>query len=84
MADLAWVKAHLDNRAVVLVDSRSPEEFDGEVPGRDVGRPGHIPGAVNVDRVGNLTPTEPRQFKAGADLYDGSFVEWSADPSLKV
>lgn len=126
LADLAWVKAHLDNRAVVLVDSRSPEEFDGEVPGRDVARPGRIPGAVNVDWVRNLTPTEPRQFKAGADLarlyrrvgvtpekevvvycrtgvrashayfvlrllgypkvrlYDGSFVEWSADPSLEV
>lgn len=79
-----------------------------------------------MDWVPNLTPTEPRQFKAGADLarlyrrvgitpdkeilvycrtgvrashayfvlrllgypkvrlYDGSFVEWSADPSLKV
>lgn len=30
--------------------------------------PGHIPGAVNVDWVRNLTPTEPRQFKAGVEL----------------
>jgi thiosulfate/3-mercaptopyruvate sulfurtransferase len=126
LADLAWVKAHLDDRGVILLDSRSPEEFDGEVPGRDVARPGHIPGAVNVDWVRNLTTSEPRQFKAGADLarlyrragvtpekeiavycrtgvrashtyfvlrllgyprvrlYDGSFVEWAADPSLPV
>lgn len=68
LADLAWVKASLADRGAVLVDARSPEEFDGEVPGRDVKRPGHIPGAVNVDWVRNLTPTGPRQFKAGPDL----------------
>ena len=126
LADLAWVRARLGERAVVLVDARSPEEFDGEVPGKDVARPGHIPGAVNVDWVRNLTATEPRQFKDAADLarlyrragvtpdrevvvycrtgarashtyftlrllgypnvrvYDGSFVEWAADPRLPV
>ncbi|MBI3016029.1 MAG: sulfurtransferase [Candidatus Tectomicrobia bacterium] len=126
LADAAWVKARLDDPAAVLVDSRSPEEFDGEVPGREVSRPGHIPGAVNVDWVRNLTPTETRRFKAGAELarlyrragvtpdkeilvycrtgvrashtyfvlrllgypkvrlYDGSFVEWAADPGLPV
>ncbi|MFQ5853769.1 MAG: sulfurtransferase, partial [Candidatus Binatia bacterium] len=108
-----------------LVDARSPGEFDGKVPGREISRPGHIPGAVSVDWIRNLT-VEPRQFKsspklariyrkAGATpdkeiivycrtgmrashdyfvlrllgyqkvrLYDGSYVEWSADTTLPV
>jgi len=126
VADRAWVQAHLQDAAVVLVDARSPEEFAGEVPGRDVKRPGHIPGAVNVEWVRNLTTTEPPQFRPAAELealyqqagvtpdkeiavycrtgvrashdyfvlrmlgyprvrlYDGSYLEWSADPALAV
>ncbi|HXH12179.1 MAG TPA: sulfurtransferase [Alphaproteobacteria bacterium] len=68
LADRVWVQHRLQDPAVVLVDARSPEEFTGEIPGRDVRRPGHIPGAVNVDWVLNLTASEPRQFKAGTDL----------------
>ena len=126
VADRAWVQAHLQDPAVLLVDARSPAEFAGEVPGRDIKRPGHIPGAVNVEWVRNLTTTEPRQFRTAAELealyrqagvtpdkeivvycrtgvrashdyfvlrllgyprvrlYDGSFLEWSADPTLPV
>jgi len=126
LADKQWVQDHLQDPSVVLVDARSAEEFTGKVPGRDVQRPGHIPGAVNVNWVLNLTGAEPRQFKSSARLaalygragvtpekeivvychtgarasnayfvlrllgyprvrlYDGSFVEWSADTSLPV
>ena len=126
LADRTWVQAHLRDPSVVLVDARSAEEFTGQVPGRDVKRPGHIPGAVNVEWVRNLTETEQRQFKTAAEvealyrqvggtpdkeivvycrtgvrashdyftlrllgyprvrLYDGSYLEWSADPTLPV
>lgn len=126
LADLTWVRSRLKDPSIVLVDTRSPGEFDGKVPGRQIRRPGHIPGAVNVDWVRNLTTVEPRQFKAGAELtrlyrltgvppdkeivvycrtgmrashtyfvlrllgyprvrlYDGSYVEWSADATLPV
>lgn len=126
VADRAWVKAHLQDPSVVVVDARALEEFTGQVSGKDVKRPGHIPGAVNVDWARNLTETEPRQFKPAGDLaslyrqagvtpdkeivvycrtgvrashdyfvlrllgyprvrlYDGSYLEWSADPTLPV
>jgi thiosulfate/3-mercaptopyruvate sulfurtransferase len=67
VADLGWVVSHLQDPGVVRLDARSPAEFSGQVPGRQVERPGRIPGAVNVDWVNNLTAS-PRLFKAGADL----------------
>lgn len=42
--DAQWVRDHLDDASVTLVDARSAKEFDG----------GHIPGAVSVDWVRNL------------------------------
>jgi thiosulfate/3-mercaptopyruvate sulfurtransferase len=67
LATLDWVASHLQNPEVLLLDARSPAEFSGQVPGREVQRPGRITGAVNVDWVNNLT-TSPRLFKAGTDL----------------
>ncbi len=67
-AERAWVQVRSQDPSVVLVDARTPEEFSGEVPGRDIKRPGHIPGAVNVEWVSNLTAAEPQQFKAAVDL----------------
>ncbi len=65
IADLAWVRAHLDDPSVILVDARSPAEFTGQKPGRQVVRGGHIPGAVNLNWIRHLTPLpyrlRPRQ-----------------------
>lgn len=125
-ADKAWVKARRTDPAVVLLDSRSPEEFNGAVAGPEVARPGRNPGAVDVDWTRHLTSTEPRQLRGAAELalpyreagvtpdrevvvcsrtgargshayfvlrllgypsvrlYDGSFIERAADPSLPV
>ncbi len=49
-----WILAHLNDPGVVLVDSRSADEFAG----RDVRaqRGGHIPGAVNIDWREHLAP----------------------------
>lgn len=68
VADRAWVQEHLGDPAVVLLDARSPQEFNGTIPGRQVERAGRIPSAVNVDWMLNLTSTKPRQFKSEAEL----------------
>lgn len=67
LADFTWVRTHLQAPEVVLLDARSSAEFTGEVSGRHVKRPGHIPAAVNVDWVRNLT-APPRRFKTGKTL----------------
>lgn len=53
LATLEDVKKSLGKKEVVLVDTRSPKEFIGETPGRDVRRAGRIPGAVGIDWVNN-------------------------------
>jgi len=46
-----------------LLDCRSPEEFDGSDPGRDINRGGHIPGAGNVPITLALQSEEMPRFK---------------------
>lgn len=42
-----WVRDHLEDPNVVLVDARPPAQYRGDEAGA-VERPGHIPGAVNL------------------------------------
>ena len=44
---LSWVRDHLKDAAVALIDSRNERYYNGEDPGNAV-RAGHIPGARNV------------------------------------
>ncbi|HEU0015932.1 MAG TPA: sulfurtransferase [Longimicrobium sp.] len=43
-----WLREHLNDSTLALVDARPPAEFRGEEPGAGVTRPGHIRGAQNV------------------------------------
>ncbi|MFQ5947069.1 MAG: sulfurtransferase [Anaerolineae bacterium] len=67
VATADWILARIGRPEVVLVDARSPEEFRGEVAGRQVQRAGRIPGAVNVDWRENLTGTS-KVVKSASEL----------------
>ena len=68
-----WIRDHLEDRAVALVDSRSPAEYAGAK--RYARRGGHIPNAVNLEWRQNLRPDgtfkpidELRAMYAGAGI----------------
>ncbi len=56
IVDQAYVKENLGKPGFVLVDVRSPENFNGESPKEGV-KGGHIPGAINVfdEEFGSMT-----------------------------
>lgn len=71
-----WIKQHLSDPSVRLVDARSPEEYAGG--GMQGPRSGHIPGAVNIEWTrllasGNVsTLLERSDLK---ELFAGAGVE---------
>ena len=68
VADTDWLLNHLDDDRIQIVDARSPAEFSGE--DRRANRAGHIPSAVNIDWIENLTGGEGTDFLNAARLVD--------------
>ncbi|MGC1951906.1 MAG: sulfurtransferase [Gammaproteobacteria bacterium] len=65
-ADKDYILRNLDNPDVVLLDTRTPEEFDGIA--RYATRAGHIPGAVNMDWVLAMDRNRNLRLKPKAEL----------------
>ncbi len=80
LADAAWVEAHRQDGQVLVVDARTKEEFDGSKPEARGARPGHIPGAVNLDWTTTLADGkfrelgQLRQLMAGAGAAPGKEI----------
>ncbi len=61
-----YIKDHLQDTGVVLLDARSPAEYRGER--RLAARSGHIPGAVNFDWVNAIDQRNNLRLKPAAEL----------------
>lgn len=55
-ASTEWMLDAIENDRIAMIDARSPEEYAGEKSYSD--RPGHIPGAINIEWTSNLGPDE--------------------------
>ena len=62
-ADMEYVKAHLNDPNVILVDVRSKDEFDGIDEDENITRKGHIPGAINLEYKEILNEDETLKSK---------------------
>lgn len=115
------VRSAIDDEQTIIVDALTPKEYRGEAA--FYGRPGHLPGAVNVP-ARSIVDRETQRFRpleelrelfgpalaadsvvtycgggvaASSDafalrllghehvaVYDGSMMEWAADPELPL
>ena len=80
LADAPWVDAHRKDAHVLLLDARTKEEFAGTKLEEAVSRPGHIPGAVNLDWTATMADgkfrdlDQLRQLLAGAGAAPGKEI----------
>ncbi|NOX92614.1 MAG: sulfurtransferase [Gammaproteobacteria bacterium] len=66
IADQQFILEHLGDDNVMLLDSRSPEEYRGEKKFAE--RAGHIPGAVNLDWLDVMDKSRNMRLKPEAEL----------------
>ncbi len=66
IANQHYIREHLDDNNVVLLDSRSPEEYRGEKKFAE--HAGHIPGAVNLDWFNVMDKSRNMRLKPETEL----------------
>lgn len=81
VADTDWLMDHFDSAEIQIIDSRSPDEYSGV--DRQAKRGGHIPTAVNVEWMRNLTGGQRTDFLAGEDLA-GIYAEEGINPEKLI
>jgi thiosulfate/3-mercaptopyruvate sulfurtransferase len=81
MADAEFIMANLDNPQLLLLDARSPQEFNGSK--RYAERGGHIPGAVNWDWTEAMDKERNLHLKPEAELLQ-TLAELGATPEKEA
>ncbi|MFQ6058362.1 MAG: sulfurtransferase [Anaerolineae bacterium] len=66
LATRAWILAHLGDPDLVLLDARSPSEYNGL--SQDAAQGGHLPGAVNLDWMESVAFDGRSMIKRGEEL----------------
>ena len=73
LATIEWITAHLGHPAVVLVDTRTPQEY----------RRGHLPGAINLPWEESVVPGNSQRYRAPTALRR-QFAEAGITPDKEV
>jgi thiosulfate/3-mercaptopyruvate sulfurtransferase len=74
-----WIKDRMTKSKSVLIDARSSEEFSGEKQEDGVPRPGHIPGARNLDWNSTVTDGWLKPLSEIRTLFEQAGVEPGAE-----
>lgn len=80
-ADIDYVLAHLRDPQTVLLDTRSPEEYSGEL--KRAARGGHIPGAVNYNWTDAMDHDRHLRVRS-ADELQRELSALGVDPSKEI
>lgn len=81
VADARYIMQHLDSDDRVLLDTRSPDEYNGIK--RFAEKAGHIPGAVNMDWILAMDQGRNLRLKPREELQ-ASFSDLGIDPAKEI
>ena len=81
IANAEWIRAHLNDRLVQLLDARLPEFYSGASAG-NMPRAGHIPGARNVPYTSLIE--QHGKLKPASALRELMLTSGSQEPAVTV
>lgn len=81
LADHTYIRRHLDDESVVLLDARTPEEYAGTKV--RAARGGHIPGAVNLNWLDTIDKNRSLRLKS-PEILNNTLETLGVKPEQEV